>query len=190
MGEETQSCCSEKQWSLSSSPGFLRRKAHKASLAALVSQMAILATEFLSSPALNLGQAFAWYNRPALEKSLAVFLRDSEHWSQVPGWGAPVLGTATVGAWRRPLQSLGGKWQWGPVRVQWSEGEIHPLGCKLGSLLVLLFGGGAALKELSLRDGALRAHSLALFAVLALSLWLKTDSLSFLLQMPAPFCLR
>lgn len=76
---ETQSCCREKTASLSSSPGTLGRKAHKASLAALVSQMAILATEFLSSPALNLGQAFAWYNRPALEKSLAVFLRDSEH---------------------------------------------------------------------------------------------------------------
>lgn len=71
--------------------------------------------------------------------------------------------------------------------MQWSEGEIHPLGSsKLGSLLVLLFGGGAALKELSVRDGALRAHGLALFAVLASSLWLKTDSLSFLLQMPAP----
>lgn len=43
-----------------------------------------------------------------------------------------------------------------------------------------------ALKELSLRGGALRAHSLALFAVSALPLWLKTDWLSFLLQTPAP----
>lgn len=38
------------------------------------------------------------------------------------------------------------------------------------------------MKELSLRGGALRAHSLALFAVSALSLWLKTDWLSFLLH--------